>query len=200
MVCPQCHAAMHEVNIESHYATPIILDQCPKCGGLWFEGTELFRARGGEAQKVEAVDADKLCTPAPLAEKPLCCPRDHTTLTPFSDPNFPKEIIVESCSMCGGFWLNHCEFIEFQERRRKAVATPAPKAKDDERLLDDIEKLLLRHNKNNANDVLGKLGTFLSRPVDRETLRPWKPLGRGENAVDVIITIVTTILSLLLRR
>ena len=189
---------MHEVNIESHYATPIFLDQCPTCGGLWFEGTELFRARRDEAQKVEAVDADKLCTPAPPAEQPLLCPRDQTTLAPFSDPNFPKEILIESCPACGGFWFNRCEFFEFQEKRQEAVATP--KVENNERLQKDIEKLLLRHSKKDAYDVLGKLGTFLSRPADRETFRPWKPVGRGEKAADIILAIVSTILSLLLRR
>src|SRR3989338_9710530 len=145
MTCPQCAAAMREVNIESHYATPIVLDQCSLCGGLWFEGTELFRARVGEARKVEAVDADKLCAPSPPSEKPLLCPRDHTTLTPFDDPNFPKEILVESCPMCGGFWFNRCEFVEFQEKRQKVVATL--QTDGDKKLQEDIERLLSLNSK-----------------------------------------------------
>ena len=189
---------MHEVNIESHYATPIVLDQCSVCGGLWFEGTELFRARVGEAHKIEALDADKFCAPSPPAEKPLLCPSDRTTLTPFSDPNFPKEILVESCPACGGFWLNRCEFVKFQEKRQKAAV--APKKEDNDQLQKDIEKLLEHHNKKDTYDALGKLGTFLSTPVDRETLRPWKPVGRNEKAIDITLAIVSTILSLLLRR
>ena len=190
---------MQQVKIESHYATPIFLDQCLKCGGLWFDGMELFRARQGEAQKVESVDVGKLCQPTPIEQKVLRCPKDEAALTLFHDPNFPKSILVESCPVCGGFWFNRCEFVEFQEEREKLEKAPKKK-EGDAQLQQDIEKLLELHSKKSSYDALGKLGTFLSTPVDRNAMRPLGLSDRQQKTVDIILAIVSVLLRLLLRR
>ena len=44
---------MKNVKTVAHYGRPLILDQCEKCGGLWFDRMELFETKHGEAEKIE---------------------------------------------------------------------------------------------------------------------------------------------------
>ena len=34
MNCPACNFKVSEVSTSSHYGIPIVLDQCPNCGGI----------------------------------------------------------------------------------------------------------------------------------------------------------------------
>ena len=77
MFCPNENIEMHQVRIESHYGQPIILEQCNKCGGIWFDESELFRAKQGEAEEIELLDSEILRNPSKIEKSVLICPRDH---------------------------------------------------------------------------------------------------------------------------
>ena len=62
MNCPNDNTPMHQVQITANYGQPLFLDQCDCCGGIWFDESELYRARQGEADKVDLLDTYILTT------------------------------------------------------------------------------------------------------------------------------------------
>ena len=118
MICPNDAVEMHPAKVLSHYGQPIILDQCEKCGGIWFDESELFRAKRGEAEKIELLDAEALRTSSQIETSPLLCPRDRAKLYRFTDKHFPDTIILVRCPTCHGVWLNRGEFTRYQKLRQ----------------------------------------------------------------------------------
>ena len=98
MLCPNCKTKMHAVETESHYGANLFLDQCPTCGGLWFDRRELYRVREGKAvdirAKVDPLNINKLEELVPL-EKKLLCPRDGTQLELFTDSLFLMSKVIQ---------------------------------------------------------------------------------------------------------
>lgn len=171
MICPNDNTQMHQVRIQSHYGQPIILEQCGQCGGIWFDESELFRAKEGEADKIELLDSEILRTHVNIEKPVLKCPRDKAELFQFKDRYFPKGIILERCPSCNGIWLNRGDFTKFQKARQE-LKRPKEKGPEDKRLEEEIERILAMHQAGDATDTLERLGSFLSTPMDRNTLLP----------------------------
>jgi len=180
MQCPNDNTEMYQVKIEGHYAQPILLEQCKECGGIWFDEMELFSARNGEAEKIELFDSKSLWTPTNIEKQILRCPLDQSELYRFKDQYFPKGIILERCPLCNGIWLNRGDFTRFQQARQE-LKRPKEKGFEDKKLEEDIKSILSAHHDEATSDTLEKLGTFLSMPIDRATLRP---LGQSGNQLE----------------
>ena len=193
---------MHAVETKSHYGADLFLDQCPTCGGLWFDRRELYRVREGKAAdiraKVDPLDISKLEELVPL-EKKLLCPRDGTQLELFTDSLFPKSIEIERCPECGGFWFNHGEFVDFQKWRseHKKIHMSGENTLSPE-LKEKINKLLLAHNDENEYDSIGNLGKFLSQPVHEGSLKKLHGVKEEETSF-MYINIIMALLRLFLR-
>lgn len=206
MKCPNCSHTMHQVKTKCHYGIPIVLDQCPSCGGLWFDKSELFRTKHGAAKKIELIDEKILGQIKPLKKERLKCPQDDAKLRIFSDLNFPKEIQIESCPKCGGFWFNRGEFAKYQDikekkiKQREAETTP----KKDDKFESQVAKLLELHSKKGVASTIGTLGKFLATPVDRYTLTPIPQMKEKQDstftAANIVLDIIRTVLMLLIRR
>jgi Zn-finger nucleic acid-binding protein len=196
MFCPYDHTEMHQVQIESHYGQPIFLEQCTACGGIWFDESELYRAKQGQAEKIDSLDAESLWSPATLEDTPHVCPRDQETLFRFEDKNFPAGIIVERCPLCDGFWFNRGGFTTFQKARQELLR-PKERTPQDLELEAHIKELLAQHRTNNTDSTLSKLGRFLSTPVDENTFLPLEnddPPPMVENAISLILKIIIPLL------
>ncbi len=196
MICPNENIEMHQVKIESHYGLPVILEQCKRCGGIWFDKLELFMAKQGQAEKIELLDSEILSTPSTIEKSKLICPRDQAELVRFTDRDFPKSIIVERCPVCDGFWLNRGEFTKYQKARQE-LQRPKEHSAEDKKFKEDIQRILAEHRSGSSADVLGNLGRFLSTPIDTATLRPLesdeRPPEEGRK-LDFILNILTLIL------
>jgi len=138
MLCPNDNAEMRRVQIASHYGGPIFVDQCEKCGGIWFDESDLFRAKQGEAEKIEVVNTEILRTPSTIENSSLICPRDQTAMNRFTDKYFPQDIVLVRCASCHGIWINRGTFTKYQQFRQKLM--PKKESSEEERL----EKALLR--------------------------------------------------------
>jgi Zn-finger nucleic acid-binding protein len=167
MFCPVDKIEMHRVKIISHYGQPIELDQCEICGGIWFDQSELFRAKQGEAEKTELLDINILKNPSMIENPRLVCPRDQTVLYQFNDRYFPKDIILARCPKCGGIWLNRGLFTKYQKFRQELKRTKE-KSSEDKELEERISNLIAAHQAEHPNDTLERLGKFLSTPMDSE--------------------------------
>ena len=127
MICPNDGAGMRQVKVMSHYGQAIVLEQCAKCGGIWFDESELYRAKQGEAARIEMLDVEELRSPAAIQNASLLCPRDGAVLSRFQDRYFPGDIILERCPSCNGVWLNRGQFTRYQEYR-EALKRPKEKS------------------------------------------------------------------------
>lgn len=197
MICPNDDVEMRPVKVLSHYGQPIILDQCGGCGGIWFDESELFRARQGEAEQIEPLDSGILRAPSKIEKAVLVCPKDKTELFRFADAYFPKGIILERCPSCNGIWLNRGEFTRFQ-KAREDLQRPKERSPQDREFEEDIKRLLsASHQPGRADDVLGRLGKFLSTPIDGQASSPQETAQRhpsAEGTISVALNILLTIL------
>jgi Zn-finger nucleic acid-binding protein len=202
MICPNDNVEMHQVKIQSHYGQPVILEQCDKCGGIWFDESELYRAKQGEAEKVELLDTENLWTPSAIENSIRICPRDGAKLSRFTDRYFPEGIFVERCHVCSGFWLNRGEFTKYQKARLELLH-PKEKSPDDIKLQENIQRLLESHKNGGADDTLGRLARFLSTPIDEQTLLPLNSAPRSpaeENNLNIVLNVLITVLRLFIFR
>jgi len=165
MLCPNDRIEMRPVKVMSHYDQQIDLEQCDTCGGIWFDESELYRAKQGEAGKIEFVNSEILRNPTVIEAAALYCPRDKAVLQQFTDKYFPHDIILERCPSCQGIWLNRGTFTRYQ-KYRKELLRPKVKSPDDKQLGDNINQLIAAHNSGQSSETLRKLGKFLSAPMD----------------------------------
>jgi Zn-finger nucleic acid-binding protein len=201
LICPNDNIEMQPVRAESHYGQTVVLDQCPKCGGIWFDSFELYMAKQGQADKIELLDPNILRTPSIIEKPKLVCPRDQSDLVRFIDPFFPKELIIVRCSLCNGFWLNRGEFTKYQKYREQ-LQRPKEIIIPDDKLEQDVARILAEHKTGDYTDALGKLGKFLSTPMDSVTWRPLEPEKlsvKEETTINVILNALSIILRIFLR-
>jgi Zn-finger nucleic acid-binding protein len=201
MKCPNENMEMQQVKVESHYGQIIILDQCPKCGGIWFDKLELYSVKPGQADKIEKLDLEALNTLAEIENPDLRCPKDNTRLVEFKDPYFPKDIVLIRCTLCDGFWLNRGEFKKYQDYRQKLqhrdeIVIDAPAGKDS-------YGTPVLYQPPESEDTLGRLARFLSTPVNPYTQLPegssQQSAKENEN-ISTILNVLTIILRLVIRR
>ncbi len=195
MRCPNEDADMREVRLVSNASQAFIVDQCPKCGGIWFDQFELYRAKDAEWQKLDDIDAQAFRESTDLASPARQCPRDAANLVRFSDRYFPSGIVVEKCPRCDGFWLNRAEFRKFQEARqelrrpREIVIEPTPPD-------DQIRGALAMHEANPMDSPLVKAARFLSSPLDQTPLEPLES-GPGRATADSVNAALNILMTLL---
>lgn len=196
VMCPGDGGEMRQVRILSHYGQPIFLDQCVKCGGIWFDESELFRSKRGEAERIESLDEETLRRPSEVKTPFLVCPRDGAPLYQFHDRYFPQGIILERCPTCNGIWLNRGAFTEFQMARRDLQPSKEKSLKDAE-FEEEVKKLLASSRSDKGNDVVGRLRKFLSTPVDEGSLSPDVPVGKPSTAANTAGIALEVLLTLL---
>ena len=205
MNCPNDNTEMHQVQIAAYYGQPMFLDQCDVCGGLWFDESKLYRAKQGEAEKVDLIDTYILTASTPVMNQVHCCPKDGAKLSRFTDPNFPAGIFVERCPACNGFWLNRGEFTKFQHARQDMLRTKEP-TPEDKKLQEQVAMILADHQSEGGSDVLKRLTGFLTTPVESRSAFSLGNLGSNEdssqtaNKVGTIVNVITSLLRLFVFR
>jgi Zn-finger nucleic acid-binding protein len=196
MNCPNENTEMQQVKVESHYGQTVLLDQCPKCGGIWFDHLELYSVKQGQAEKIDLLSTDALQSSSLIENNDLHCPRDSVKLEYFSDAYFPEDIILARCPACNGFWLNRGEFTKYQDFRR-SLKKPREKTEADAKLGKDIEYILSAQQTGGVTDTLGNLGKFLGTPMDSTTWQPLEPdqlSVQERNRIDMALNILFILL------
>jgi Zn-finger nucleic acid-binding protein len=177
LICPVDRIEMQPVKADAHYGQTVFLDQCSTCGGIWFDSGELYMPKYGEAEKIERLNVQALQSSALIDYNDLHCPRDQTKLIRFQDPFFPKDLIIARCQICNGFWLGRGEFIKYQEFRQVRQHSNQPKELiiEDSKFEQDMRQILEASKNKDHIEMVGKLGKFLSMPVDQITGLPLEP-------------------------
>ena len=168
MLCPNDSTEMHQVKIVGHYGGPMIVDQCEKCGGTWFDESELFRAKQGEAERIEALNDGILRTPTTIENSELICPRDESAMHRFADGYFPQDIVLVRCPVCHGIWLNRGIFTKYQQFRQEFMSSKKISLQDKE-LEERVGQLVESYESGRSTETLRGLGEFLSDPITPNT-------------------------------
>lgn len=158
MLCSNCGVDFKEVKTNSLDTGFVIkLDQCPKCGGIWFDKYELFQIPLKDAKEVDKLNKSLLRRSLYLKSK-LYCPRDSSKLLQYKDYNIPSDLQIDRCKKCGGIWLNMGELSEFKEKNKKKKNNKPNK---------EVEKLIESYlGKSSKSSVLADVGDFLMTPVN----------------------------------
>jgi Zn-finger nucleic acid-binding protein len=124
MKCPACDNELHEIVVED-----ITVDVCKQgCGGMWFDRFELQKVdepheSAGESLLQIEIDAKSRIDPSQRRNCPKC---DGVTMMRhfFS---VKKEVEVDECPNCAGFWLDAGELgrirsqFDLEADRKKAA-------------------------------------------------------------------------------
>lgn len=100
MKCVKCKGKLITVRVED-----VDVDQCDRCGGIWFDAHELERVLKRTRGHLEALA--KRGTPRPDDDaRRGHCPRcgGEGYLVQLASPN--AKIHVDTCAICGGKWLD----------------------------------------------------------------------------------------------
>ncbi len=107
MQCPRCNLTLQR-NMEKNDF--IVLDVCPSCEGSWFDKAEVdcldksVWANVGEIE-FRRMGGDLEC---------LACPKCRVGMVPLS-PTDAKDLVVDRCLLCEGFWLDAGELEKMQD-------------------------------------------------------------------------------------
>ena len=159
VLCPECETETKEVALRTSFGTFVKLDQCQRCGGIWFDAWELYAiGNSPDYGKLSRPDMEKLWKKH-LTEGKFLCPKCGIPLMKVQDKNLPEEINLRRCNFCGGIWLNYLDFKIYQEWRSEKIMRNAL-----EREIDKFPSQILYHEKDFL-DLITPLFSFLSKKV-----------------------------------
>jgi len=118
-ICPSCGGTLKEVFAKATYGRVLLLDQCGRCGGVWFDKWELYFLNPDEARRLDGLDLSALTALNPLSHGSGKCPLCAEALKDFTDPSFDADTSIKRCPQCSGLWLNRGELTRFTARRAK---------------------------------------------------------------------------------
>jgi Zn-dependent protease with chaperone function/Zn-finger nucleic acid-binding protein len=120
--CPDCAAPLLTRTIASHYGAPIPVDECPACGGIWFDDLELYMAGA------DGLIAARAHARAGTAGAPVVCPRCRVVLSRASTLGMPADVAIWECGICKGAWVRADDLVRFgrhrEARQRRRSSAP----------------------------------------------------------------------------
>ena len=108
MQCPRCNDELKASDLGEYGF--VIIDVCPKCEGAWFDKGELDRLDDSIWTNGEEVNFNDVSD----SHKNLKCPKCQIEMNPQS-PNDAKEVVIDRCSDCNGFWLDKGELDQMRD-------------------------------------------------------------------------------------
>lgn len=105
--CPRDRALLVERKLEG-----VAVDECPKCGGAFFDENELGRATGDKelARYLSSVHG--------AASSPMVCPACGNLM----DLDKVGDVELDHCTSCHGVWLDKGELDRLADRPEDALA------------------------------------------------------------------------------
>lgn len=115
--CPRCKAngvlrGQCDLKRRPVKGTGIVVDWCPRCEGLWFDGGELERSFADADQQMER--------PSDALAGSLDCPKGHGPMWTFRYPG--TLATIDMCGECSGVWLEAGLFQEIKVVRAHLTA------------------------------------------------------------------------------
>jgi Zn-finger nucleic acid-binding protein len=127
--CPQCWVTLRQKEVEV-FGPNVIIDLCPKCGGIWLDQGELNKLL--RDRKLSNYLTKHIGT---QSKSKLVCPRCGWLM----DIETAEDVAVDVCLKCGGVWLD-CGELEKLKGISKAGFEADELAKAEERWEDLMQK------------------------------------------------------------
>ena len=111
MRCVKCPGKLHAKVVDD-----LVVDQCDRCEGIWFDSGELKRALRGGLGRLRAQTASaKASPPDHDSVRGNCprCPGDGLLVRVVSRER--QHLHVDTCSVCFGTWLDGGELDALKE-------------------------------------------------------------------------------------
>jgi hypothetical protein len=122
LICPACNKIL-SVQTVGH----LTVDFCAKgCGGIWFDNFELEQA--AELHEVVGEVLVQLENKSPIIQAPSetsdkrLCPRCENTKMMRHYFSSKRQVIVDQCSSCNGYWLDSGELSNIREETAKSTS------------------------------------------------------------------------------
>lgn len=115
MDCPKCLGILKEKRLVDG---SIVVDQCPICGGIWFDAQELSTLITRQLLEKEPIPVEippindeELLAEIDLNRKEIACPRcnDGRAMIRQASPR-NRKITIDYCENCEGIWLDQGEY------------------------------------------------------------------------------------------
>jgi uncharacterized protein len=109
MKCPRCKTELRQTDCGE--VGLVAVDLCPGCRGMWVDEGELDVLDDSVSSNAELLDYQKV----EGVEELLDCPRcSDERLLPMTPPE-AKELVIDRCESCHGFWLDEGELDKVRE-------------------------------------------------------------------------------------
>lgn len=115
MKCPNCDG-----KLEAKIFKKVRIEECSKCGGLWFDRDELKKAKDSTDEDLAWLDFDIFEDKESKyhkSESHKLCPRDESQLSKLTYSH--SNVSIDACPVCYGIFLEKNEFeniIKFLEK------------------------------------------------------------------------------------
>lgn len=131
MKCPACGNAMKEIQVAD-----IAVDVCDGgCGGVWFDWFELKKVdEPDEAAGEELLDVARDPGVQVDCNAPRACPRCESQVMQKHFASVKREVAVDECPACAGFFLDHGELNSI----RSQFASEDERAEAARQLFDEL--------------------------------------------------------------
>src|ERR1043166_9308779 len=103
MVCPACGNQLNQL-----VAGGIVLDVCNGgCGGIWFDSFELQKIEAAQEATADLeIDVPRDLNRTGDYGKRRSCPKCHDVVLMRHYFSKLRQVVVDECPNCGGFWLD----------------------------------------------------------------------------------------------
>ena len=119
MICPACENVLHEITLGG-----ITVDVCKGgCGGIWFDHLEIQKVdEPHESAGESLLDTERDESLHIDHSKKRLCPRCEGVVLMRHFYSVKKEVEVDECARCGGFWLDSGELAGIRTQFQSELA------------------------------------------------------------------------------
>lgn len=110
MKCPSCEGELQEMTVGN-----VAVDVCQGgCGGIWFDNFEIEKFDEPHESTDELLDVERDESLVIDRTKRLKCPKCSDLVMMRHFFSIKKEVEVDECPGCGGFWLDAGELLKIR--------------------------------------------------------------------------------------
>lgn len=191
MNCPKCMGNLNPVKVEGHYGSTIVIDQCSTCKGLWFDPAEYYQVSRKFVDQLDPVNSN-FDQEIANAKELYICPKDGALLYPCENYSIPKDLNIEVCRKCHGYWFDKGEFRNLSQ----VLETKRNSSTD---FADGITSYLRTLSNESKYDTVARISEVLMKPYNSSNYSFDNISDPKETIIQVVGGVISVILRLLLR-